>query len=196
MISKMLTAFTVAISLFLTGCSTTQSTSTFTKDWAHCATAGGIIWGVPGAVHSVATGGITLAAGAVVSGVTCALDDGVEDSGVLPARDLEGTTVARFKIDSSVLTKNNKAVLDSFLEGKLDASFTVIGHTCNKGFADYNQKLSVSRANSVKSYLLEKGVRADQIRIIGKGQTKSLYPNTSEENRRKNRRVEIVFEHE
>ena len=193
MISRMLTSAVVAVSIFLTGCSTTGSSLT-DKSWVKCAAAGGAVWGIPGAVHSLATGGVSLAAGALVSGVACATADEHADNDVLPAPGVDGTTVSRFKINSSYLDRNSKAALDSFLEGKMDAKFTVIGHTCNLGSRDYNQTLSEKRANSVKSYLLKQGVSSANIKVVGKGETQPLYSNTSDENRKKNRRVEIMFQ--
>jgi outer membrane protein OmpA-like peptidoglycan-associated protein len=45
-----------------------------------------------------------------------------------------------------------------------------------------------------KQYLVEKGIAASRITTISKGKTEQIAPNTSEENRRKNRRVMIIIE--
>ena len=52
-------------------------------------------------------------------------------------------------------------------------------------------KLSQSRADSVKKYLVSKGISADLITAKGFGETKPLVPNDSDANREKNRRVEF-----
>ena len=77
---------------------------------------------------------------------------------------------------------------------KSEKSMIVLtGHTDNKGPADYNLDLSNLRAEAVKQRLIEKGIPSDQIEVIGKGESKPIAPNDSEENRTKNRRVEVTF---
>ena len=74
------------------------------------------------------------------------------------------------------------------------------GHTDSKGNDSYNQKLSERRANSVKTWLLEKeGLSNLQFAIQGFGAKKPVAPNTKPdgsddpEGRQKNRRVEIIL---
>jgi OOP family OmpA-OmpF porin len=52
-------------------------------------------------------------------------------------------------------------------------------------------KLSQGRADSVKNYLITKGVLLDSITAIGFGESKPLVPNNSDANRERNRRVEF-----
>jgi len=69
----------------------------------------------------------------------------------------------------------------------------IYGHTCNTGGTEINEKIGLQRAENVKAYLLSKGIAQD--RILGtasKRDTEPLVPNNSEENRKKNRRVELV----
>ena len=194
--SRMLTLTVLVCSLLITGCSTTGSFSSNTKSWGKCALAGGAVWGIPGAVHGAATGGVSMAAGALLSGIACATaSDDVADSGsdVLPAPGRQGTTVARFKINSALLNGTSNAALDKFLEGRMYSNFTIVGHTCDLGSKAFNQKLSDKRANAVMKYLLKKGVKPNQITVKGEGESKPLVPNSSEANRKKNRRVEILL---
>lgn len=65
------------------------------------------------------------------------------------------------------------------------------GYTDNKGSEDYNKMLSEKRARNVKMYFEKKFNFGDRISSIGKGEEFPKYPNTTEENMSKNRRVEI-----
>ena len=76
---------------------------------------------------------------------------------------------------------------------KLNTQFKVelSAHTDDKGADAYNLKLSERRANSVVNYLKLKGIPTNRLVAKGYGKTKPLVPNTSDENRAKNRRVEF-----
>jgi outer membrane protein OmpA-like peptidoglycan-associated protein len=65
------------------------------------------------------------------------------------------------------------------------------GHTCDMGNDEVNTTYSNQRANTVKTYLLKKGVKANQMEIKAVLDREPLVPNTSLENRKKNRRAEI-----
>ena len=67
------------------------------------------------------------------------------------------------------------------------------GHTDNKGGESYNQKLSEDRANSVKTYLISKGIEASKITSSGFGLSKPIASNDTAEGRAKNRRVEFTI---
>jgi|LakMenE01Jun11ns_1017448.scaffolds.fasta_scaffold9949379_11 outer membrane protein OmpA-like peptidoglycan-associated protein len=69
----------------------------------------------------------------------------------------------------------------------------IIGHTDNKGSEEYNLDLSTRRANSVKKYLISKGVNQDIITSEGKGETEPIDTNDTEQGREKNRRVEFII---
>jgi len=85
-----------------------------------------------------------------------------------------------FDFDKSVLKPEGKARLDD-LVGKLKAVnlevIIAIGHTDSIGSNAYNQKLSVRRANSVKAYLVSKGIEANRIYTEGKGETQPIADN-------------------
>jgi general secretion pathway protein A len=76
----------------------------------------------------------------------------------------------------------------------LDMKIVVKGHTDTIGPPLYNKNLSELRANSVKSYLMAKGINPSRIHTVGMGEEDPLKPNTSWAGRRANRRVEIEFQ--
>ncbi|MEO0898884.1 MAG: OmpA family protein [Bacteroidota bacterium] len=67
------------------------------------------------------------------------------------------------------------------------------GHTDNVGGDQDNLKLSLNRAEAVKTYLGEKGVLLSRMVTEGKGEAQPVYRNNTDEGRRKNRRVELTI---
>jgi OmpA-OmpF porin, OOP family len=65
------------------------------------------------------------------------------------------------------------------------------GHTDSKGADAYNQKLSVKRAESVKAFLVSKGIDTSKVFTEGKGETQPVADNKTDEGRQKNRRVDV-----
>jgi OOP family OmpA-OmpF porin len=66
------------------------------------------------------------------------------------------------------------------------------GHTDNQGDFDLNVKLSRDRCQAVVDYLTGKGITKNRLKTVGRGPIDPIAPNTTEENRKKNRRVEFV----
>jgi len=96
--------------------------------------------------------------------------------------------------DKSALTPAGKARLDDLVSKIRDMTLEVIiavGHTDSIGNADYNQRLSVRRAESVKSYLVSQGIEANRVYTEGKGEKQPVASNQTRDGRAKNRRVEI-----
>ena len=99
-----------------------------------------------------------------------------------------------FDFDKAVLKNEGKAKLDdlaSRIKGINLEVVIAIGHTDSIGSDAYNQKLSVRRAESVKSYLVSKGVEPNRIYTEGKGEKQPVASNKTKDGRQKNRRVEI-----
>jgi outer membrane protein OmpA-like peptidoglycan-associated protein len=69
---------------------------------------------------------------------------------------------------------------------------TLEGHTDNVGSDQYNQGLSEKRATSVRSYLLESGIKPDLVKAMGFGESQPVVSNDSSAGRQQNRRVELV----
>ena len=65
------------------------------------------------------------------------------------------------------------------------------GHTDNVGGDEPNKKLSQDRADSVREYLIGKGIEPDRVQTKGYGESKPIAPNETEEGRQTNRRVEF-----
>ena len=101
---------------------------------------------------------------------------------------------AFFDFDKSVLKPAGKAKLDDLVSKVKGINLEVIiavGHTDSIGTDAYNQKLSVRRAESVKAYLVSKGIEKNRIYTEGKGEKQPVADNKTKEGRAKNRRVEI-----
>jgi len=101
---------------------------------------------------------------------------------------------ALFDFDKAVLKPEGKQNLDELIKqikaGNLEVAIAV-GHTDGVGSAEYNQRLSVARAMSVKTYMVNQGIPGNLIRVEGKGKTEPVASNDTAEGRAKNRRVEI-----
>jgi OmpA-OmpF porin, OOP family len=66
-----------------------------------------------------------------------------------------------------------------------------VGHTDIQGSDKLNQKLSIARAEAVKSFLVGKGVEKNRVYTEGKGSKQPVADNKTTEGRAKNRRVEV-----
>jgi OOP family OmpA-OmpF porin len=114
-----------------------------------------------------------------------------------PAPVAEKVTLAAdvlFDFDKAVIKPAGKERLDDLANKVNSINLEVviaIGHTDSIGSDAYNQKLSVRRAESVKAYLVSKGVEPNRIYTEGKGEKQPVASNKTKDGRQKNRRVEI-----
>lgn len=81
--------------------------------------------------------------------------------------------------------------LADLLKDNPEIELIAIGHTCTTGSIATNKRLGMERAKAIKAELTKRGVAQNRIHCITKWFTEPLVPNTSEENRRKNRRYEL-----
>ena len=100
-----------------------------------------------------------------------------------------------FKRSSTELTEQSIPYLENLLHifKENDIKVIIEGHTDNSGDYKLNVKLSKDRANTIKDYLIKKGIERNRIKIKGYGPSKPRYSNQSEELRRLNRRVELYI---
>lgn len=83
--------------------------------------------------------------------------------------------------------------LATVLKEAQDRKVMIEGHTDSVGADEYNQALSERRATAVRTALLERGVRSEQITALGKGESFPVASNDNAGGRQQNRRVEMVF---
>jgi OOP family OmpA-OmpF porin len=100
----------------------------------------------------------------------------------------------QFETAKSNLTAYGKIEIDKLVKLMKEIPYMKIkieGHTDDIGENDFNLKLSNQRVNEIHDCLIKSGIEMNRINVQGFGETKPLVPNTSEENRALNRRVEI-----
>lgn len=94
---------------------------------------------------------------------------------------------------ATLLSKSHKGLdeVAQILNDDTELKLAIDGHTDNTGADDLNQKLSESRANAVKAYLIKKGI--DQTRLVssGYGEAQPVADNKTAAGRQQNRRVEL-----
>ena len=139
----------------------------------------------------------------------------VQNAEVESITDANGLEAVKVTFDSGILfatgsadlSANAKSSLDQLASNVLlpynDCDVAIQGHTDNTGFkgvkdpavnAQKNKELSLSRANSVSTYLLGKGVSSTQIKAVeGKGQDEPVADNSTKEGQAQNRRVEVYL---
>jgi len=105
-----------------------------------------------------------------------------------------GSDTINFDFDKANLRPENKELLSRIAGVLLTSSgyrVQIFGHTDDIGTAEYNQKLSLRRAEAVRDYLAEAGLDPSIITVKGFGKSNPLVEGVSAEARAKNRRVEI-----
>lgn len=98
------------------------------------------------------------------------------------------------RADLKVGTAGNLDRLVAFLDQNPDRRVVIEGHTDSVGGDDYNLGLSQRRAESVQSFLVQRGIAPSRIVASGKGKHQPVADNQSEGGRQLNRRVEVIIE--
>lgn len=103
-----------------------------------------------------------------------------------------------FETGSDKLKSNSKTQLDDLadiLKKYPEAKLSIEGHTDNTGNPEKNVTLSQKRCESVKNYLISKGIDESRLKATGYGDTRPIADNKTAEGRAKNRRVELKTEY-
>lgn len=101
-----------------------------------------------------------------------------------------------FEVGKSELLPNARQRLKQVadvLQMQEDRTITIEGHTDSQGSNSLNERLSEKRAESVKDYLVSRGIDSSRVRTVGFGEERPIASNDSPEGRAMNRRVEIVL---
>ena len=137
----------------------------------------------------------------------CPTVPGPKENGGCPPKQKQLVVITREKLEikDKIYFATNKATIQRKSFKLLDQIATVIkghpniekirieGHTDNVGSAEHNRKLSQARADSVKAYLVKKGVNADRLESVGYGPDRPIDTNKTAKGRANNRRVEFVI---
>ena len=196
---------------FLTSCNTVKNANNTQKGAAAGAAAGAVLGGVLGnnlgnknnsALGAVLGGVIGGTAGAIIGKNMDKQAQEIETA--LPGAEVErvgegikvvlNESTVNFNFDSAELTSTAKGNLDKIAKIFISNPKTVItlyGYTDSVGKDEYNMKLSRSRANAVKAYLVSKGIGTKRINAQGMGEVEPIASNDSDAGRAKNRRVEF-----
>lgn len=206
-------ALFLSSTLILASCEAVQNSNNQQRGTVIGAAAGAVIGGVLG--NNIGKGG-NAPQGAVLGGVVGGVVGNVignkmdkqarEIEETLPGAEVERVgegirvslpeSVVNFAFDSSALTASAQANLDKLstvLLNNPDTNINVYGHTDSKGTDAYNQGLSERRANSVKSYLVSKGVSSSRLFAMGMGESEPVASNDTDAGRAQNRRVEFAI---
>lgn len=200
----------VALAVGLTACENMSDTQQRTAQ-------GAAIGAVAGAIISSATGGragtgaaVGAAAGALGGNLwgrrmaekQRAMEQATAGTGVEVTRTddnqlrLQVPSDISFATGSASIEPRLRPMLDAFahgLDNERDLLVRVVGHTDATGSDAINDPLSLRRAESVRSYLADRGIRGDRIEVSGRGSREPVASNDSAEDRARNRRVEIFL---
>jgi OmpA-OmpF porin, OOP family len=100
----------------------------------------------------------------------------------------------QFKFGSTIIESSGLSKLDevvAILKKDPELKLSIEGHTSSDGNYEANMKLSLERANSVRNYLILKGVSIERIKTTGYGPDRPLFKEKSQEANLANRRVEL-----
>lgn len=101
-----------------------------------------------------------------------------------------------FNTGSAQIQSNSYTLLNNIYTQLLTSEglkVKLVGHTDNTGNPDKNRDLSLQRANSVRDYLIKKGIPSNRFETDGRGDSEPLNSNSNEAEKAENRRVEIIL---
>jgi outer membrane protein OmpA-like peptidoglycan-associated protein len=201
----------LVLSFLFTGCDSVKNANNTQKGAGIGAVAGGVLGAIIGNNTKLGTAA-GAAIGAAVGGGTGALIGNSMDKQAreidqaLPGADVErvgegirlvlNENAVRFDVNKSTLTAQAKANLDKLVpvfNSYADTNIEIFGYTDNTGKPEYNLTLSQKRAESVKMYLISKGLVASRFKTSGHGIADPIESNDTKEGQSQNRRVEFAI---
>lgn len=199
------------LSILFTGCDSVKNANNTQKGAGIGAVAGGVLGAIIGNNTKLGTAA-GAAIGAAVGGGTGALIGNSMDKQAreidqaLPGADVErvgegihltlNENAVRFDLNKATLTAQAKANLDKLVpvfNSYADTNIDIFGYTDNTGKPEYNLTLSQKRAESVKAYLITKGLVASRFKTSGYGIADPIASNDTKEGQSQNRRVEFAI---
>lgn len=199
-------------SMFI-GCNSVKNANNTQKGAGIGVAAGALIGGILG--NNIGKGGnaaLGAAIGAAIGGGTGALigkkmdKQAREISEALPGADVErvgegihltlNENAVRFDTNKSTLTPQAQANLDKLIpifNEYGDTNIQIFGYTDSSGKPEYNLTLSQKRAESVKNYLVSKGLVESRFKTSGLGIADPVASNDTPEGKAQNRRVEFAI---
>lgn len=211
---KKITLFGLASLLIManlfTSCSSLKNANNTQKGAGIGVAAGALVGGLIGASSGNAAAGAAI--GAAVGGVAGGLIGNKMDKQAreidqaLPGADVErvGEGIHLTLKEDSVLFDTGKASLTAKAKANLDkllpvfneysdTNIEIFGYTDSTGSPEFNLTLSQKRAESVKNYLISKGLVASRFKTTGLGIEQPIATNDTPEGRSQNRRVEFAI---
>ncbi len=104
---------------------------------------------------------------------------------------LKNVQFAQSKFDLDSLTCLELDKVAGWLLINPNMAIELSGHTSNEGDVEKNYQLSLNRVQACQTYILQKGIKAERVKIQAFGETKPAFDNNKPEERKKNRRVEL-----
>jgi OOP family OmpA-OmpF porin len=99
-----------------------------------------------------------------------------------------------FDFDKDTLKPRATGILDhavTVIQQNPEMQFSISGYTDSTGSDQYNDGLSLRRANAVRNYLVQHGVTSNRLDVSSYGERNPVADNATKEGRARNRRVEI-----
>jgi outer membrane protein OmpA-like peptidoglycan-associated protein len=106
-------------------------------------------------------------------------------------------TVWGFNLDKTdVVASMNSLLAENLqtLKSHPEIRVNLVGNTDDLGSKDYNRKLGLKRAEVIKAWLIDQGISNSRLTVSSNGSDSPFIPNTNEENRKYNRRVEFIIQ--
>jgi len=206
-------SFFCIITSILTSCNSIKNANNTQKGAGIGVAAGALVGGILG--NYVGKGGnavLGAVVGAAVGGGTGAIIGNKMDkqarkiTEALPGAEVERVgegirmvlkeDAVRFDVNKATLTEQAKTNLDKLVPVFKEYSETnidIFGYTDSSGKVDYNLTLSKNRANTVKTYLISKGLVGSRLKTTGLGIADPIASNETVDGKSQNRRVEFAI---